>query len=95
MKLGLAALAAWQKAHPDDHRTVPGYTDEQLYFLGYAQGWCSKETPQTLETQARTDPHSPARWRVNGPMADTDAFAKAYACKAGAPLNNGKACSVW
>jgi predicted metalloendopeptidase len=95
VKLGYAALVAWKKAHPDEERTVEGTTDEQLFFLAYAQGWCSKETPQVLEMRARTDPHSPPRWRVNGPMADIPAFAEAYHCKAGTPMNTGHACSVW
>jgi predicted metalloendopeptidase len=95
VKLGYAALMAWAQAHPEEHRAVEGYTDPQLYFLAYAQGWCSKETPQFLEMLARTNPHSPAKWRVNGPMADVPAFAQAYQCKAGTPLNSGKVCSVW
>jgi predicted metalloendopeptidase len=95
VKLGVAALRAWQKAHPEEHRTVEGHTDEQIFFLAYAQGWCSKETPEYLQMLARTNPHSPARWRVNGPMADVPAFAQAYQCKAGTPMNPGKACSVW
>jgi predicted metalloendopeptidase len=95
VKLGYAALQAWEKAHPDEHRAVEGFTDEQLFFLGYAQGWCSKETPQFLEMLARTNPHSPARWRVDGPMSDVPAFARAYQCKPGTPMNSGKVCSVW
>ena len=95
VKLGHAALLAWEQAHPEQRRGVEGFSDEQLFFLAYAQGWCSKETPQFLEMLARTNPHSPPRWRVNGPMADVPAFAQAYRCAAGAPLNPGKVCSVW
>ncbi len=95
VKLGYAALMAWAQAHPEEHRVVEGFTDPQLFFLAYAQGWCSKETPQFLEMLARTNPHSPARWRVNGPMADVPAFAAAYQCKEGTALNRGKVCSVW
>ena len=95
VKLGFAALQAWQKEHAEERRTVEGYSDEQLYFLAYAQGWCSKETPQILETMARTNPHSPPKWRVNGPMADVPAFSQAFQCKPGTPMNSGKICSVW
>ena len=95
VKLGFVALQAWEKDHPADRRSVEGLSDEQLFFLAYAQGWCSKETPQVLEMYARTNPHSPPRWRVNGPMADVPAFAQAYRCAAGTPLNPGKVCSVW
>jgi predicted metalloendopeptidase len=95
VKLGFAALTAWKKTHSEEHRSVPGFTDEQLFFLAYAQGWCSKERPEFLEMLARTNPHSPARWRVNGPMVDNEAFAATYRCRAGAPMNPGKRCSVW
>jgi predicted metalloendopeptidase len=95
VKLGFAALQAWQKEHPEERRSVEGFSDEQLYFMAYAQGWCSKETPQVLEVMARTNPHSPPRWRVNGPMTDVPAFAQAFQCKPGSPMNPGKVCSVW
>jgi putative endopeptidase len=95
VKLGYAALSAWKKASPDAHEDVAGYTDDQLFFLGYAQGWCSKETPEYLEMLARTNPHAPARWRVNGPMADVPAFADAFQCAPGTPMRPAKVCSVW
>jgi putative endopeptidase len=95
VKLGLYALAAWQKEHPEAERHVNGFTDEKLYFLAYAQGWCSKERPELLATMARSNPHSPPRFRVNGPMIDTPAFATTYQCAAGTPMNDGNACVVW
>jgi predicted metalloendopeptidase len=42
-----------------------------------------------------SDQHSPARFRVNGPMIDTPSFAATYQCAAGTPMNDGKACVVW
>jgi predicted metalloendopeptidase len=95
VKLGYAALVSWERAHPEARRHVEGFTDEQLFFLGYAQAWCEKESPESLATHARTDPHSPARWRVNGPMVDVPAFATAFRCAAGTPMNTGKTCAVW
>jgi putative endopeptidase len=95
VKLGYAALEAWKKGHPSEERSVAGFTDEQLFFLAYSQGWCSSERPEFLQMIARTNPHSPASWRVNGPMADVPAFAEAYQCKTGTPMNSGKVCSVW
>jgi putative endopeptidase len=95
VKLGYAALMAWEKEHAGDRRTVAGFSDEKLFFLAYSQGWCSKETPELNEMLAHSNAHSPAKWRVNGPMADVPQFAQAYACKAGTTLNSGKVCSVW
>jgi predicted metalloendopeptidase len=95
VKLGFGALRAWQQAHPEAHRTVDGYTDEKLFFLGYSQGWCGMTTPEQAEVWAHANPHSPFEWRVNGPMADVPAFAETYQCKPGTPMNTGKVCSVW
>ena len=44
---------------------------------------------------ARSNEHSPPSFRVDGPMADTPAFAATYQCAAGTPMNDGKACVVW
>jgi predicted metalloendopeptidase len=95
VKLGYAALRTWERAHPEEHRSVDGFADEKLFFLAYAQGWCSKETPEYLEMLARTNPHAPARWRVNGPMADVPAFADAFQCAQGTPMRPATVCSVW
>jgi putative endopeptidase len=95
LKLGLAALRSWQKSHPAERRSVEGATDEQVFFLGYSQGWCSKETPELNEMYAHSDEHAPPKWRVDGPLADVPAFAEAYHCKVGSPMNPGKVCSVW
>jgi predicted metalloendopeptidase len=95
VKLGLRALTTWAAAHPEEHRSVEGFTDEKLYFLAYAQGWCTKDLPQYLEMLARTNPHSPARWRVDGVMPDIPQFGAAFQCKAGAPMTSAKPCAVW
>ncbi len=96
VKLGFLAYQAWRakQATPPPAK-VGDYTDDQLYFLAYGQSWCMKTNPEQLESRAHTDPHSPARWRVNGVIVDQPGFGPAFTCKAGAPMNPGKACSVW
>jgi predicted metalloendopeptidase len=96
VKLGFLAYRAWrakQKTPPP--AVVDGYTDEQLYFLAYAQSWCAKVTPERLENMAHTNPHSPPMWRVNGVIVDQPGFAEAFQCKAGTPMHPGKTCVVW
>jgi predicted metalloendopeptidase len=95
VKLGYAALVSWQSAHPEQRQRIEGFADEQVFFLAYAQGWCSKERPEYLAMRARTNPHSPPRWRVNGPMVDVPAFAQAFKCATGTPMNTGTTCAVW
>ena len=57
---------------------VEGYTDDQLYFLAYAQSWCEKVTPELLETMAHSNPHRPPMWRVNGVIVNQPGFGAAF-----------------
>jgi predicted metalloendopeptidase len=96
VKLGLAAYRRWRAKQPaPPPRAVEGFTDEQLYFLAYGQSWCEQLTPELLETMAHSNPHSPARWRVNGVIVNQPDFAAAFACKPAAPMNPAEKCGVW
>lgn len=80
------------------NQKLPGlekFTPEQLYFISYGRVWCSKTRPAALIEQIRSDVHSPARWRINGAVQNSDYFAKAFKCKAGAPMNLVKKCDLW
>jgi putative endopeptidase len=37
-----------------------------------------------LAAAQATSIHAPAKWRVNGPLANLPAFGQAFSCKAGA-----------
>ncbi|AHG91591.1 peptidase M13 [Gemmatirosa kalamazoonensis] len=65
---------------------MDGYTPEQRFFLGYAQSWREHTRPEAMRTRVTTDPHAPARWRVNGPLSNSEAFARAWGCKPGDPM---------
>lgn len=76
---------------------IAGLTGEQLLFVAFAQGWCSLSTPESEKVQVRSDPHSPPRFRVNGPVKNLPAFGKAFECEQGAPLypTDDDICVVW
>ncbi|MGH7784074.1 MAG: M13 family metallopeptidase, partial [Candidatus Binatia bacterium] len=74
---------------------IDGFTPEQRFFLGWAQVWAAKATDQGLRLQVETDPHSWARWRVNGPMSNMPEFAKAWGCKTGDKMVRADACLIW
>lgn len=96
VKLGYQGYVAWRAAQTrKPPAKVDGYTDDQLYFLSYGQSWCDKQTDQALETAAHSNPHSPAKWRVNGVIVNQPGFAPAFGCKAGSPMAPAKTCSVW
>ncbi len=89
------AFEAWRQTAEDGAESVDGFTPSQQFFIGYAQTWCQKMRPEMARLRATTDPHSPARFRVNGPLSNFDEFSKAFSCKAGTVMNPSNRCRVW
>jgi predicted metalloendopeptidase len=57
---------------------VDGFTPDQRFFLAFAQSWRTNQRPESLRLQVQSDVHSPARWRVNGPVANFPEFNAAF-----------------
>ncbi len=78
---------------------LPGleqFTSEQLFFLTYANIWCGTETPERLENQILTDPHSPSRFRVIGPLSNNaDIVRREFNCPTGSAMNRDEKCILW
>ena len=74
---------------------IDGFTPEQRFFLGWAQVWAGKYTPEAERTQVKGNPHSLPRWRVNGPLSNMPQFASAFGCKTGQTMVRTNACSIW
>jgi putative endopeptidase len=94
VKLALAAYRGLRATAPDT-LVADGFTEDQQFFLGFAQTWCDKMRPEYEASLVLTDPHSPSQWRVNGSLAATPEFSKAFGCKVGAKLRPQNACTVW
>ncbi len=58
---------------------LDGYTGVQRVFLGYAQSWRNKMRDDTMRVLIKTDPHSPAMYRVNGIVRNVPEFYEAFA----------------
>jgi len=71
------------------------FTAEQQFFISFAQSWCTKRRPDLERLLANIDPHSPPRDRVNGAVANLEAFALAFSCPAGSPMAPPTRCAVW
>lgn len=74
---------------------VDGFTPTQRFFVSWAQAWCVNVRPEAERLQIATDPHSPNRYRVNGPLSNMPEFARAFSCKSDAPMVRQNACRVW
>ena len=84
---GLAiSLDALHEAIGPDAPTIDALTPDQRFFLAYATMWRMGYTEAAARMLAKVDVHSPARHRVNGPLANTPAFAAAFGIPQGAPM---------
>jgi putative endopeptidase len=73
------AYLALEKTLADKPRTkIDGHTPEQRYFLAFAQVWRGLIRPEALRLRVLTDPHSPAKFRVLGPLYNMPEFLKAF-----------------
>ncbi len=95
LKQAYAAFKLWEKRHPDAPPAIEGLTNEQLLFVAWGQAWCTVASPEAERLQVTTDPHSPSRFRVDGPMSQNPAFAAAFQCKPGQPMRPEEQCVVW
>lgn len=82
--LGIA-LKAYRVANPNPP-TLGGFTGEQRVFLGWAQAWRVKRRDELTERLVKTDPHSPAKFRVNGVVRNIDDFYRAFEVNPGDEL---------
>jgi putative endopeptidase len=62
---------------------IAGLTPAQRFFLGYTLGWLSQTRKEQLRNQVLTDPHAPAKYRVNGPFVNVPAFYSTFGIKKG------------
>ncbi len=93
------AWLAFQKSMQGKPRAadIDGFTPEQRFFLGWAQVWGRKQTPEAMRQQILTDPHPLGRFRVNGPLSNMPQFAEAFHCNMGDAMVRPpeKRCQVW
>ena len=76
---------------------IDGFTPVQRFFLAWAQVWRNNIRPQALMLRLKTDPHSPGKYRVNGPLSNMPEFWKAFDVKEGDPMRNSpdKVVKIW
>ncbi|MBN8888541.1 MAG: M13 family metallopeptidase [Rudaea sp.] len=70
---------------------IAGFTPIQRFFLGYALSWIFEEREEALRQGLLSDVHAPAKWRVNGPLANIGEFHEAFGVKPGQPMYRAEA----
>ncbi|XP_028391249.1 neprilysin-like [Dendronephthya gigantea] len=96
LKFAYEAYKRWVAKNGEEQR-LPGldYSPHQLFFVSYAQGWCSKYTLQGALNQLDNKAWPPMNLRVEGAIMNSEGFAEAFQCPQGSRMNPEKKCSVW
>jgi putative endopeptidase len=93
------AFAAYQKSLAGKPAPAPidGFTGPQRFFLGSATIWRNHIREEALSLRLKTDPHSPGRERVNGPLSNLPEFYEAFGCADGAAMRRDEKVrpSIW
>ena len=76
---------------------VEDFTQEQLFFLGFARIWGTSARPEYERMTVTVDPHPLPRFRVDGPLSNMPEFQAAFSCQANdAMVRPADArCKIW
>ena len=66
-----------------NHELISGLNPGQRFFLGYAFAWMVDDRPEAIANQVRSNEHSPAKFRVIGPLTNMPEFYTTFGIKAG------------
>ncbi|CAO3703649.1 unnamed protein product [Rhizopus stolonifer] len=90
---------AWKQHYVQENNVLlPGLdslSPEKLFFINFGRIWCNKITPAQAKKGVLTDEHSPAQWRVNGAVQNSEYFAEVFSCPKGSRMNPIDKCELW
>ena len=77
--MGYEAFLKTPQAQSDEK--IGGYTPVQRYFLAYAYAWMVNTTDALMAKRVLSNEHSPAEFRVTGPLSNFTEFYNAFQVK--------------
>lgn len=96
LKASFKAYKMWVEKNGEE-LMLPGLgkSNDEVFFIAFAQSWCTSKLSNVLIDQINTDVHSPEFDRVRGSVKFNKDFAKIFNCPIGSPMNPEVKCSVW
>lgn len=79
--LSIAIKAYKASLNGKEAPVMDGFTGMQRVFLGWGQVWGEKTREEALRSQIAGDPHSPAKFRINGVVRNVPEFYEAFKIK--------------
>jgi putative endopeptidase len=95
LKEAYFAYQTWAAERGGDPAVAEGMTNEQVFFVAWAQNWCQHVAEPEMVRRLEVDPHSPGEFRAIGPLVNLPEFATAFSCPVGSPMNPEKRCEIW
>ena len=76
------AIKAYKKSlNGKESPVLDGFTGIQRVFIGWGQVWLENVREESLRSQIASDPHSPAKYRINGVVRNIPEFYEAFKIK--------------
>jgi len=74
-----------------------GFTADQRFFIAFAGVWAGEIREAAIRQRTKSDPHSLAKWRVDGALPQIDAWYDAFNIKPSDPLYlpKDKRVNIW
>ena len=97
LRIAYRAFHDQQSQLPSKQRSIKidGLTEDQRFFIGFAQSWCETRTEAYQKVRGQTDPHLPGEFRVDGSVRNVEQFGRAFGCHVGQPMMPTNTCRVW
>jgi len=73
-----------------ENKKIDGFTPAQRFYLSWANVWKGNIRDKALKVRLKTDPHSPGKYRVLGPLSNLTGFYKAFNVKVGEAMRRQK-----
>lgn len=90
------AYELWTKEHGEEEQ-LPGVelTNRQIFYISFAQLYCSKWQDYGIRDYLLHDAHSPGPYRIEGALSNSLAFQDVFKCSYVSRYNPSTKCRVW
>ena len=97
LSLAYEAFKTYTEQGKNEKDKIDGFTGNQRFFLSWAQVWRANIRDEAMAQRIITDPHSPGRFRCNGPISNMTEFYNAFGVKKGDKMwrEVGDRAKVW
>ncbi|EDO31995.1 predicted protein [Nematostella vectensis] len=94
LKQAYKAYMSWVGEYGEEQMLPElGLTNEQVFFVSFAQNWCT--TYDSSIDDDKKSNYSPTPIRVNGSLRNFAKFAEAFQCADDSPMSPKQKCPVW